>query len=207
MPHIDKTIQKHWNIVLTNEKCRNSLKSIPKTVYRRNTNLADILVRAKFIQGQPSTQLREIKKVTKCSRCSWCKHITEGSTFTSHSTKKQYKIYHEMTCTSSWLVYLSRCRVHKLQYVGKSTTKLNIRMNNNRNHLRLKDRSCKLVQHFLDSDECSFEHDMELMPIEQIHHGNTLTKEARHAVLAKREIFWQNLLKTLIPTGMNKREG
>ena len=80
-------------------------------------------------------------------------------------------------------------------------------MNNNRNHLRLQDRSCKLVQHFLDSNECSFEHDMELMPIEQIHHGNGMSKEARHAVLAKREIFWQNLLKTLIPTGMNKREG
>ena len=130
-----------------------------------------------------------------------------GSTFASHTTKKQYKIYHEMTCTSSWVVYLCHCRIHKCQYVGKSATKLNIRMNNNRNHIRIQDRSCRLVQHFLDSETCSFERDMELMPIEQINMETSMSVEAKRAVLAKREIFWQNLLKTFTPSGMNKREG
>ena len=180
---------------------------MPQTVYRRNKNLADFLVRAKFLRGQTSNLPNETKTVSRCNRCSWCPHLNEGSTFTSNTTNKTYKIFHDMTCTSSWVVYLCRCKVHKLQYVGKCATKLNIRMNNNRNHLRIQDRSCKLVQHFLDSKTCSFVNDMELMSIEQIRHGNSMSTEEKHAVLAKREIFWQNLLKTFVPAGMNKRKG
>ena len=207
MPNLNTIIHKHWSIVQTNEKCRDSLKSIPKIVYKRSQNLADILVRAKFRSGATNTPFKEIKKVTRCNKCSWCKHITEGSAFASHTTKKRYKIYHEMGCTSSWVIYLCRCKVHKCQYVGKSTTKLNIRMNNNRNHIRIQDRSCKLVQHFLDSDNCSFAQDMELMPIEQITMENSTSAQSKNDILKKREIFWQNLLKTFTPEGMNKREG
>ena len=41
-------------------------------------------------------------------------------------------------------------------------------MNNNRNHLRIGKRDCKLVQHYIDSTTCEFEEDLEIMPIEQI---------------------------------------
>ena len=207
MPDINGIIQKHWKIVQTNEKCRNALNSPPKTVFKRTQNLSDILVRAKFTMGVSRTPFKEIKNVRRCSKCSWCSSITEGSSFRSNTTGKQYKIYHDMTCTSPWVIYLCRCKVHRKQYVGKSTTNLNIRMNNNRNHIRIKDRSCKLVQHFLDSSTCKFENDLEIMPIEQLNLENTMPKEARNAALSKREIFWQKLLRTLLPEGMNKREG
>jgi len=48
---------------------------------------------------------------------------------------------------------------------------------------------------------------MELMPIEHINMETSTSVEAKREVLAKREIFWQNLLKTFTPAGMNKREG
>jgi len=207
MPNINSIIQKHWNIVQTNEKCRNTFKTNPQVVYKRSQNLSDILVRAKFRKGKAKTLFKDIKRVTRCNNCSWCEHITEGSTFKSHTTGKQYKIYHEMKCTTPWVVYLCSCKVHKKQYVGKSTTKLNIRMNNNRNHLRVKDRSCRLVQHFMDSNTCSFGSDLEIMPIEQIVMENSTSLEEKKTVLARREIFWQKMLGTLTPDGMNKREG
>ena len=47
------------------------------------------------------------------------------------------------------------------------------------------------------------------MPIEQISMTNEPTRpiEFKKQLLRKREIHWQNLLKTFIPNGMNKREG
>jgi len=207
MPNINNIVQKHWNIVHTNERCRNALKSEPQTVYKRSQNLSDILVRAKFRKGEAKNPFNVPKNVTRCGKCSWCKHITEGPTFKSYTTGREYKIYHEMNCTSPWVVYLCSCKIHKIQYVGKSTTKLNIRMNNNRNHLRVQDRSCKLVQHFLDSKTCSFVNDLVIMPIEQIKMNNSTSSKDKQAVLSRREIFWQNMLGTLTPGGMNKREG
>ena len=47
------------------------------------------------------------------------------------------------------------------------------------------------------------------MPIEQIAIANDETRsmEEKENTLKRREVYWQNKLKTIIPNGMNKREG
>jgi len=209
--NIKELIEKHWNITQTNAKCREALKETPKITYKRNKNLSDILVRSKYVHGTPPGRKSKIGTVKRCgkSNCSWCSKIVEGSKFKSLVTDKEFVILHDMTCNSPWVIYLCECKVHKLQYVGKSEAPLNIRFNNNRSHMKQTNPACKLVQHFKQSSTCNFERDLKLMPIEQISMKDDGTRPAefKKQLLRKREIHWQNLLKTFIPNGMNKREG
>ena len=208
LPDMQDMIKKHWTITQTNKKCRNALTESPQIVYKRNKNLSDFLVRAKY-RHEGSVRQRGIHKVSKCNNCSWCKNITEGSEFQSRHTGEIYKILHKMSCVSPWVIYLCECAVHKKQYVGKSETKLTVRMNNNRYHLKLPNPMCKLVQHFKGSTECNLERDMKLMPIEHLRIADDTTrrKDEIKETLRRREIFWQNKLQTLHPNGLNKREG
>ena len=209
--NIRDTIGKHWSITQTNSRCRDALKDSPKIAYKRGKNLSDILVRSKYVRGNPPGRRNMIGGVTKCGKtiCSWCSKIVEGPKFSSLVTGKEFVILHELTCNSPWVVYLCECRVHKLQYVGKSEAPLNIRFNNNRNHLKQSNPACKLVQHFKTSVTCNFEKDLRLMPIEQISmkDDSTTSPEYKKKVLRRREIHWQNVLRTFKPEGMNKREG
>jgi hypothetical protein len=210
LPRIENIVKKHWPITQLTEKCRNALYKPPQIVYKRNKNLKDFLVKSKYreMKQNDHNQVYEVKKCNKI-RCSWCKNIEEGRTFTSQTTKKVYNIIHELTCNSPWVIYLAGCKIHPKQYVGKSQWPLNIRFNNTRNHLRICQATCKLVEHFLNSNECNMEEHLILMPIEQIRIAtdpNRSLEEKKH-LLSKREIFWQNKLKTFTPDGLNKREG
>ena len=209
LPNLKDLIEKHWNIIQTNGKCREVLTSPSQVIYSRAENLSNKLVRAKYRSNKGVTESTQPSKVRSCNRCSWCTKMVEGTEFKSVTTGRKFQIRHNMHCTSEWVVYLCECVVHKKQYVGKSETKLNIRMNNNRNHMALKDPSCKLVQHFQASSTCDFKEDLKIMPIEQLSMATdvTKTKEEKRQVLIRREIFWQNTLKTFYPDGMNKREG
>ena len=114
-----------------------------------------------------------------------------------------------MKCVSPWVIYLSECKVHKIQYVGKSETPLNIRMNNNRSHLKNNIVKCELVRHFRESKTCKFEEDLQIMPIEKLRISEDASRstEDKKRILKDREAFWQKKLKTLSPYGLNKREG
>lgn len=210
LPNMNKLMKKHWPIMETNEKCRKALTKPPQITYKREKNLADILVRAKYRSGSNMKRNgKQLHHVSKCGKCSWCNKLLEGCKFSSIVTGKTYDVLHPMTCHSQWVVYLCECRVHKLQYVGKSETPLNIRMNNNRSHLKKNIMKCELVRHFRESSNCDFEKDLRIMPIEQLrmHSDETRGVEVKKKTLRERETFWQWKLHTLYPRGMNKRQG
>ena len=171
LPQVKSIIKQHWGITQTNGKCRSALRSVPQVIFKRNKNLSDYLVRAKYRSANHNRVFSEEGHVTKCGRCSWCKNIVESSEFASNATGKQFKILHKMNCVSQWVIYLCECRKHKKQYVGKSEGKLNIRMNNNRYHLKTNNAACRLVKHFLDSTDCNMETDLMVAPIEQLRFG------------------------------------
>ena len=115
-PDINTITKKHWPITQTQKKCRDALTNFPQVAYRRNKNLADILVGAKFREVTPEVrQNKQQQNTFRWNRCSWCKKLVESDTFTSNTTKKSYKIYHKMTSTSQWVIYLTECRKCKKQ--------------------------------------------------------------------------------------------
>ena len=98
-------------------------------------------------------------------------------------------------------MYLLHCPVCQLQYVGKSETSFNIRLNNHRKDSKNKNPilACK---HFQNSNH-NFQSDSKFALIEQIMKTFTTTKQLR-VLLKKPENFWILKLKTLYPDGLNQ---
>ena len=110
-----------------------------------------------------------------------------------------------MDCQSAWVIYVIECKICKLQYVGKSETGFNLRLNNHGNHIKSKVSSCELTEHFLNNTRThNFDNDVVITIIEQIKRSDMLI-ERKKELLRKREMFWQRKLDTLQPNGLNKK--
>ena len=79
-----------------------------------------------------------IHSVVKCKsgRCKTCPELNTSSTAISNVSNKTYVCVNVnnslLSCTFQNLIYLMTCNVFNLQYVGETTTRLNIRMNGHR---------------------------------------------------------------------------
>ena len=74
-----------------------------------------------------------------------------------------------MDCQSFWVIYIVECNICRLQYIGKSETGFNLRLNNPRNHIKKRVNSCELTEHFLQNIKShNFENDLTMKVIEQI---------------------------------------
>ena len=145
-------------------------------------------------------------------KCSWsCRRINITSTFTGTQEDRIFQIYHVVNCQSTWVIYVIKCNICNLQYVGKSETGLNIQLKNYRDHIKRAFCSCEITEHFLLNPRT---HNFNLTItspyynniIEQIKRID-MTVQRKKELLRKREIFWQSRLRTLQPTGLNKRIG
>ena len=99
------------------------------------------------------------------------------------------------------------CRKCRKQYVGKSETPLNKRLNNHRSHTKhARSDLCELAAHVINNANHDFQTDITIMPIEQIKNLN-FDNEKKKEILKKRERFWIKKLKSFQPFGINKRFG
>jgi len=139
-------------------------------------------------------------------RCSWCRYIDAGKTFKSTATSRTFKILHKLDCKSSFVIYAIECTKCKKQYVGKSETDLNIRLNNHRSHIKNKIKSCEIAEHFIDNLDHNFEDDIKVTAIEKLK-NEELDDDRKKHILKNRETFWIRTLNTFQPLGLNKRMG
>ena len=62
--------------------------------------------------------------------------VLKTATFTSTQTRETFTIFYQVTCHSNYVIYLLVCIMCKIQYVRKSETSLNIRLNNHRKDIK-----------------------------------------------------------------------
>ena len=202
--YIAEIANRHWDFLKTKERLGRIFNKNPLVAYRRPSSLRDALVSTKFKRYSGCSD-----GFTKCSkpRCSWCNLIHATNTFKGIHDARKYKILHPLDCQSSWVIYIIQCVKCGLQYVGKSETNLNIRLNNHRNHIKKAFNSCELTDHFLTNKYShEFERDISITAIEQIT-STTMNINRKKELLQAREIFWQRKLKSIQPRGLNKRLG
>ena len=71
-------------------------------------------------------------------RCSWCLLRKKTTAFKStNQAVRTFDILHTLNCQSAFVIYIIECRMCKLQYVEKSETAFNLRLNNHRNHVKM----------------------------------------------------------------------
>ena len=208
LPRIKTAIEKHWNLLQINEELQQSFEQKPKLVYRRNKNLRDYIGQT-TIRNNKVLKKRDLKE-GKCRPCLTntrnlcCRQMSSTSIFKSAQTKQEFKIFHNTTCRSKNIIYLMECRKCQTQYVGKSETSFNIRLNNHRsNAYKPTNDSIPACKHF-HGDGHDFNRDAKFTIIEQIRDVNQKSKEQINHTILKRENFWITKLKTLTPYGFNQ---
>lgn len=95
-------------------------------------------------------------------RTLYCKQMISSSTFKSQQTNKSYKIFHEVNCSSAYVIYLTECTLCEKQYVRKPETSFSIRLSN----LFKKPDAISACRHFQERN-CIFNKHTEFIIIDQ----------------------------------------
>ena len=205
LPNVKRAISNNWNLLRINQEFKNVFQEPPILVFRRNRNLYDLLGCKNIVDGklQRLSKKKKIGFSTKCFSKSGnlcCKQVVHTQTFKSSVTQKAYHIFHDFNCKSKLFIYLMECRICRIQYIGKSETEFNIRLNNhhkdvNRQNAPQADQHFKLPNHI-------FSQHARFTLIEQLDNIR-IDKDLATLRLKKREDFWIETLTTLHPYGLN----
>ena len=131
LPHFSNILRKHFNILLSSDRCRDVFKHPPIVAYRRTSNLRDILVKAQLpaVTAPNSTNLPPGS--FRCGQdCATCPYITNGlKHYTFSSTGETRNITSHITCNTKNLIYMVQCNRCHLQYIGETKRRLKDRFN------------------------------------------------------------------------------
>ena len=152
---------------------------------------------------KPSINSGICKPCLSRSDCQCCKQFIKTRTFSSQITKETYDIRHNLDCKSSKVIYLLDCQKCGAQYVGKSETPFNIRLNNHRKDVNNTEATLSVSKHFQEANH-SFNKDAKFTLIEKIKNHNISQKDMRRT-LENHEDLWILKLQTLKPNGLNDK--
>ena len=206
LPNISKVFRKHWNLLLINDSLKETFNCQPITAFKRNVNLRELIGSNKIEQGKVKKRQAKKLKPGKCFPCLTntrtlcCRQIKKATTFKSQQTKRTYRIFHNVNCTSSYVIYLMECTLCNKQYVGKAETSFNLRLNNHRKDVKKPD-SIMACKHFQKNGH-NFNKHAKFIIIDQLT-NTTKSKEILTQRLIERENFWIQKLETLYPKGLN----
>ena len=130
-------MNRNWNILQINTEFHGVFQATPMIAFKRSQNLQEIIGGHTVKQGKVfKKNLARINgksvpcSLTRPSLC--CTQVLNTETFMSQQAKRTFSIFHKLTCKTQYVIYLMECVLCKIQYVGKSETPFNLRLNNHR---------------------------------------------------------------------------
>ncbi|PJE77901.1 hypothetical protein CI610_03169 [invertebrate metagenome] len=195
LPSISSILHNHWRIIESSATLKRIFPEPPLLAYRRPKNVRDLVVSSKL---HSSASVVTTGSFNTCSKktCKLCPYTESTDTFKCVINNRVYHILQTLTCTSANVVYLLSCKKCKMQYVGETSTKLNIRINNHRCSIKQNRPDFPVARHFnLPS------HSWKDMQVVAIDHCPTWNETKRRS----RERYWITNLQTCYPRGMNER--
>ena len=142
LPDLKDIITKHWHILQKNQSCKETFSTLPIIAFTKDPSLKQIVGTNTIHNNNEKLIKTKINRHTgKCvpcnsTRCLCCQQLISTTTFKSNQTNKTFKIYHRVNCKTSFIIYLLECYICNIQYVGKSETPFNIRLNNHRKDVK-----------------------------------------------------------------------
>ena len=201
LPHISHIIKKHFNLLLSSNRCKSVFQHPPVVAFRRSPNLRDLLVTAKLPFNSTNPQLPSGS--FRCGKnCATCPYISYGlTTYTFFSTGETRPIKSNLTCETKNLIYTIQCNRCNLQYIGETKRRFKDRFNEHRRTIdnpNNKSKPTTAAEHFLSSPNHTA-NDMLLIPIEKVFSNRDSIRKAREAFLIQKG-------KTIDPDGLNIHE-
>ena len=208
LPPLSSIIHKRWGTLKLKPHLSTLFKEPGLICFRRPPNTRDIIgsnliIDNKVVQKRPLTHT-----VHFCQPCNkkgslCCTQILSTNSFKSTITSKTYKIFHNSNCRSKNIIYLLTCRLCQKQYVGKSETQFNLRLNLYRNRIySARHNSLTPVEKHFREQGHDFNRDAIFVIIERIVHN---IPDKIPTIIKNHEDRWVLRLKTLIPDGFNVR--
>ena len=125
-----------------------------------------------------------------------------SSIFKSQQTTKSCIIFYKVNCSSAYVIYLMGCTLGKKQYVGKSETSFNFRLNNPHKDVTKPD-AILPCRHFQERNHI-FNKQAKFTIINKLT-NNTKSKDILRQRLIERENLWIQMLEMLHATGLNQK--
>ena len=119
--------------------------------------------------------------------CLCCQQLFSTATIKSNETNKTFKIYHRVNCKGSCVVCLLECYTCNIQYVGKSETPFNLRINNLRQDVKNPD-AIPACEHF-NRHDLEFNNHGRIIITEQLRDISTTSAETLRKTKTARKIF------------------
>ena len=190
-----KTVQRH---VEKSVKLKQVLPTPPRLAFRNPKTLRDKLVRSKL-----KTEIVETGNF-KCGnpRCKICEMIDDEKYFVSIRSNKKFIINFRFDCNSQNVIYLLTCKVCTKQYVGSTTTKFRLRLNQYKSNLKLYGEGKRgfqqdsFLEHFFDENHSGSHTDLRVQMIDYCDANDP----------ERREAFWFFNLNTMHPDGLNHKK-
>ena len=185
-------MNKNWNILQINTEFHGVFQATPMIAFKRSKNLQEIIGGHTVIQGKVfKKNLARINgksvpcSLTRPSLC--CTQVLNTQTFMSQQTKRTFNILHKLTCQSQYVIYLMECILCKIQYVGKSKTLFNLRLNNHRKDVN-NPKAIPASNHFKIHGHNLMKH-AKFTLIEQLTEISNVSKHTLRLRLKRREDF------------------
>lgn len=195
---VKEVITKHWHVLSADDVGRKLFADAPLFVHSRGPNIRDRLVHADS-HNSNGGRLDGPVGFFPCRHCHSCQNHTKTNTFVSHSTQKEHKIKHFITCRSSNVIYLLSCPCG-LQYVGKTSRQLRIRINEHRSAIQRGDPKSPVARHFQEAQHPT--NTLRFCGIDKIYPSRRHTDH--NTKLLQIESKWIFMLKTEHPSGLNE---
>lgn len=196
-------LMKYWPILKEDRVLANIIPSKPKVVYRRAPTLRDYLVH-NVINPPKHTQIfPEMKGFYKCQKCLPCrvskKQPRKRDIFRSRTDHKEYRIRKLITCQSTHVTYVIECPC-QLQYVGRTTRPLYVRIREHIKNIRKGFPKHHLSRHF----DAFHNRD----PTGLVFYGIDCVKDHwrggnKTTLVSQNETSWIYRLGSLAPRGLN----
>ena len=141
LPKLKYILIKHWHILQVNQSCKKIFSTLPSIKgTRKGTSLKQIIGTNNIHNNEKLTKIKNNHHAGKCvpcnsTRCFYCQQLI-STTLKNNQTNKTFKIYHRVNCKSSFVVYQLERYICNIQYISKSETPFNIRLNNHRKDLK-----------------------------------------------------------------------
>ena len=152
LPNIKDIINKHWHILNIDISFKEIFNSSQLMItFHKNTSLKQLTGTNTIRNNQKNLTPTHTATAGQCTPCytnrSLChQQVLKTTTFTSTQTRETFTIFHQVTCHSNYV-----------QYVGKSETSFNIRLNNHRKDIK-KPSAIEACKHFNNNEDTFSKH-------------------------------------------------
>ena len=184
-------VDRSYHIIENDTYLKQIFPQKPIIAYRKMKSIKNYIVRTdinkKENKSKPSTQ--------PCKKCKTCKIINTDTYIKNEYNGREIKLLAEGNCRTKNIIYVARCKIHGLIYVGHSSEELRERFSKHKYDAVKRPDNNELASHIKEHNH-NFETDIDVTILRK-----DIFEKGEREIL---EDYYICVLGTQAPTGLNR---